>query len=458
MSKGTAAEHPSGMFPRGFSQSKGFPWPLVRAESLAELKYGSGLKRNVRRDGLIPVYGTNGQCGWHDEALVRGPGIILGRKGQGPLGVEWSDTDFWVIDTAYYVARRARDLDLKYFYYLVDYIGLNHLKDGTSNPGLSRDTFYAQLLPLPPLDVQQAIASILGALDDKIELNRQMNETLEAMARAIFKSWFVDFDPVRAKTLTPGPSPRGRGEDGALTPGPSPRGGGETANVCDGGDDSLAPSPSGGRLGWGNFRLSSDILALFPDSFQDSPLGKIPKGWIARKWGDLVTLEYGKGLRGYRDAEGPVPVYGTNGLIGRTDVPLVNGEGIIVGRKGAYRGVHYSSLPFHAIDTAFFVQPVGVLELRWAYYTLLQEDINSMDSGSAIPSTSRSDFYQMSVVLPPLSIQRRFARQLGSCWQRQEANESESIALAAARDALLPKLLSGQIRVKDAEKVAGAAT
>jgi type I restriction enzyme S subunit len=82
---------------------------------------------------------------------------------------------------------------------MIKYIGLNHLKDGTSNPTLSRDSFGAQALPIPPFNEQRAIAHILGTLDDKIELNRRMNETLEAMARALFKSWFVDFDPVRAK-------------------------------------------------------------------------------------------------------------------------------------------------------------------------------------------------------------------------------------------------------------------
>ena len=91
------------------------------------------------------------------------------------------------------------DVNLKYAYFLIKFVGLNHLKDGTSNPTLSRDAFGAQALPLPPLAEQRAIAHILGTLDDKIELNRRMNETLEAMARALFKSWFVDFDPVRAK-------------------------------------------------------------------------------------------------------------------------------------------------------------------------------------------------------------------------------------------------------------------
>jgi type I restriction enzyme S subunit len=184
----------AGSLPSGTTAPRGLPkpelvrWPFVPARELFELKYGKALVEGDRRPGSVPVYGTNGQCGTHDTALFKGPGVVLGRKGQGPLGVEWCSGDYWVIDTAYALIPLRADVDLKYAYFLIKYVGLNHLKDGTSNPTLSRDSFGAQALPLPPLPEQRAIAHILGTLDDKIELNRRMNETLEAMARAILKS------------------------------------------------------------------------------------------------------------------------------------------------------------------------------------------------------------------------------------------------------------------------------
>ena len=191
---------PSGTtHPRGLPPVEAISWPLVPARDLFGLTYGRALAAPNRRPGNVPVYGTNGQCGTHDAALFGGPGVILGRKGQGPLGVEWSRGPYWVIDTAYTLTPLRPDVDLKFAYYLLKFIGLNHLKDGTSNPTLGRETFGAQALPFPPVPSQRAIAHILGTLDDKIELNRRMNATLEAMARALFKSWFVDFDPVRAK-------------------------------------------------------------------------------------------------------------------------------------------------------------------------------------------------------------------------------------------------------------------
>ena len=133
---------------------------------------------------------------------------------------------------------------------------------------------------------QRAIAHILGTLDDKIELNRRMNETLEELARSLLKSWFVDFDPVRAK-----------------------------AEERDTG-------------------LPREIADLFPDSFEDSELGEVPRGWGVRKLGELLELEYGKALKAEDRCAGNIPVYGSNGQVGWHNEKLVNGPGIVLGRKG----------------------------------------------------------------------------------------------------------------------------
>ena len=195
------ADNEGGIYPRGFTQSTDWPWPLVRSRNLVSLNYGKALLGGNRNLGAVPVYGTNGRCGWHDDALVEGPTVILGRKGQGPLGVEWCSSGCWVIDTAYYVTPRTSEIDLRYFYYVVKYVGLNHLKDGTSNPGLSRETFGDLLIPVPPIAIQHAIAELLTDLDYKIELNQKTNRSLEAIARAVFKAWFIDFLPVKAKIV-----------------------------------------------------------------------------------------------------------------------------------------------------------------------------------------------------------------------------------------------------------------
>src|SRR5438876_9009356 len=135
-------------------------------------------------------------------------------------------------------------------------------------------------------------------------------------------------------------------------------------------------------------------------------------------WGDICTLEYGKGLRGYAsepDENNCFRVFGTNGPIGWTNEPLCREAGIIVGRKGAYRGVHYSPAPFFVIDTAYFLRLTSTdVDLKWAYFKLLTVDINRIDVGAAIPTTSRDAFYSVPLDLPPLSIQHRIADMLSS--------------------------------------------
>jgi type I restriction enzyme, S subunit len=279
---------PSGtMLARGFHDAASIQWPLVAARDIFELKYGKALVEADRCPGNIPVYGTNGRCGYHDTSLFRGPGVILGRKGQGPLGVEWCEVDYWVIDTAYSLALRRSDVDLRYAYFLIKFVGLNHLKDGTSNPSLRRDTFGAQALPLPPLPIQHAIAHILGTLDDKIELNRRMNETLEAMARALFQSWFVDFDPVHAKT---------EGRD----PG-----------------------------------LPKDLADLFPDHFEHSELGQIPAGWWVHPFSAMVEVIGGgtpkTSVSEYWD--GNIPWFSVADAPSESDVFVISTEKCIT-RKG----------------------------------------------------------------------------------------------------------------------------
>jgi len=160
--------------------------------------------------------------------------------------------------------------------------------------------------------------------------------------------------------------------------------------------------------------------------------------WKSTTWGELATLEYGKGLIGYENANGDYPVYGTNGMIGLHTEPLFDKAGVIIGRKGAYRGVHYSKKPFYVIDTAFYLKPKTDIDLRWAYYQLLTLDINSMDSGSAIPSTSRPDFYALPVLLPSLPEQRAIAGILGALDDKVELNRRmnrtlESMARAVFR-------------------------
>ena len=215
-------------------------WRDLRWGDLATLEYGKALRGYDVAAGRFRVFGTNGPIGWHDEALCTHPSIVIGRKGA-YRGVHYSPAPFFVIDTAFYLEPKT-NIDVRWAYYELltqDIIGMD---SGSAIPSTSREAFYSLPVRVPPPDEQRAIARILGTLDDKIELNRRMSETVEAMARALFKAWFVDFDPVLAKA---------EGRDPGL------------------------PQP---------------LADLFPARLVDSELGEIPAGWEVGTLGDLTAL------------------------------------------------------------------------------------------------------------------------------------------------------------------------
>lgn len=143
------------------------------------------------------------------------------------------------------------------------------------------------------------------------------------------------------------------------------------------------------------------------------------------KWGELITLEYGKPVKDKARVDGKYPVFGTNGQIGTSEYPpLCNHPSFILGRKGAYRGVHYSSVPFSVIDTAFYAENLHpeLLDMKWAYYKFLTYDISSMDSGSAIPSTDRYEIYGIDVELPDIYEQKKMVALLECLDDKIELN------------------------------------
>ena len=400
--------------PRGLPSVESIYWPLVPARDLFRLTYGRALAAPVRRTGNVPVYGTNGRCGTHDTALFEGPGVVLGRKGQGPLGVEWSRGPYWVIDTAYTLTSLRQDVHLKFAYYLLKFIGLNHLKDGTSNPTLSRETFGAQALPFPPVLSQRTIAHILGTLDDKIELNRRMNTTLEAMARALYRSWFVDFDPVRAK---------------------------------------MAGRDTG---------LPKEIANLFPDRLVDSKLGKMPAGWRVGHVEDGFEIVMGQSPPGhtYNDIGDGLPFFQ-----GRSDF----GFRYPKNRKFC-TAPNRIAQPW---DTIVSVRaPVGDINMAWECCCIgrgvaalrsksgavsygycavqaLQTHMREYEhTGTVFGAINRKQLARLPLTQPAADIVRAFEGLVRPWDQVIRLHTAEVATLTALRDTLLPRLVSGALRLR----------
>lgn len=300
------------------------------------------------------------------------------------------------------------------YYYLISPSGQQSIRSilsGSAQPKFNKTDFRNLAIPLPPLRKQQAFACILGALDDKIELNWRMNRTLEATARAIFKSWFVDFDPVRAKAA------------GQQPPG-----------------------------------LKPEIAAIFPDSFEDSELGEIPKGWRVGTLGEMCELAYGKALKADQRKAGSISVMGSNGQVGVHNQALVKGPGIVVGRKGNPGIVTWVNTDFFPIDTTFYIVPSGPeYLLTFLFYALENLNLARFSADSAVPGLNRQIAYGAQLVIPHNDVLESFALLAVPIHDRQYATETESRILAATRDTLLPKLISGELLVKDAERIAGRA-
>lgn len=171
-------------------------WTVHQLGELLELEYGNSLPKDDRNEGPYPVFGSNGRSGWHSDYHVEAPGIIVGRKGVN-LGIEWSDKNFNVIDTAYFInsdSLKVSDIDLRFLYYHLLDFDLDRLKSGSAVPGLNRNDFYEETVALPPLDEQKKIAELLNNFDRKIETNNRISNKLEELAHTLFKHQFIDFE------------------------------------------------------------------------------------------------------------------------------------------------------------------------------------------------------------------------------------------------------------------------
>ena len=308
-----------------------------------------------------------------------------------------------------FIVIRGRDgvTDNDFAYYLTQWEEVRNYAIGqmTGTSGRQRvpaDSLNHLVVPIPPLEEQKAIAHILGTLDDKIELNRRMNRTLEEMARVIFQDWFVDFGPTRAKMEGQEPY------------------------------------------------LPDELWNLFPDQLVDSELGEIPEGWGIEPLGEIIELAYGKALKAGDRRGGAVPVYGSNGQVGWHNENLVDGPGIIVGRKGNPGTVTWSHNDFFPIDTAFYVVPENPdPALHFLYHTLIEQDLPSVAADSAVPGLNRNLAYMNQLLIPNRSLMEIYDSYVEEMYIRMKLLEKESNDLALLRDALLPRLLSRNIMLEE---------
>jgi type I restriction enzyme S subunit len=321
------------------------------------------------------------------------------------------DEPFWPIDTAFFIRDEPRKRDLHFTYYLLKTLGLEHMNTDCAVPGLNRENAHALVISVPKdVAVQKQLAKGLKLLDDRIALLSETNTTLETIAQSLFKSWFVDFDPTRAKA-------KGRDYEG----------------------------------------VPPEVSDPFPSEFEGSTVGEIPKGWRVGRLGDLIELAYGKALKATDRRPGYVPVYGSGGVTGFHDTAYVDGPSIIVGRKGTVGSLYWEDRPFFPIDTVFFVKPRN-MPLTYCYYTMQRLGLENMNTDAAVPGLNRENAYRLPVVLATQSIVEAFDGMVSALRARIRNGLEQQEALASLRDTLLPRLMSGKLRIPESQEAVEEAT
>ncbi len=243
-------------------------WIETTLGEVLTLQRGIDLPVQDRRVGSVPVVASTGIVGFHNEAPVKGPGVVIGRSGS-IGGGQFIRQDFWPLNTTLWV-KDFHGNNPKYCYYLLRSMDFSGLNAGSGVPTLNRNHLHPLKVRRPPIDQQRAIANILGGLDEKIDLNRRINQTLEAMAQALFKSWFVDFDPVKAKIAAI------QEDRDPLRAAMSAISGKSDAEL-----DAL-PREQVAHL--------AVTAALFPDEMEASELGEVPKGWVIEPLSKMIQL------------------------------------------------------------------------------------------------------------------------------------------------------------------------
>lgn len=394
-------------------------WDVVNIGDILSLEYGKALKDENRVLGEIPVYGSNGVVGYHNQKLVDGPGIIVGRKGSAGE-VIFSNKDFFPIDTTYYV---KTNFDNKYVYYLLKNTDIKQLVSSSAVPGLNRNDVYSQRIGISKSEQEQKqIAEILSSLDDKIELNRQINANLEKIASSLFKHWFVDFE--------------------------------FSFDFAQGRPDKNGKpyKTSGGKM-------------------IDSELGKIPEGWKVDDLGNFVNILNGFAFKssdykkdgifllrtsnfddsGYANNNDTIflpisfaDVY-KNYLLKKFDVLLVM-VGASVGKMSFVTSRILPALQNQNMWNFRAINSENQLFIKFLIQNIVKDNIGSA-SGSARDFFRKDFFKKIKFIQPKQEIVIGFVNIILPMYEQIDKNILEIDLLLKTRDSLLPRLMNGKIRV-----------
>lgn len=408
-------------------------WRETTFGNFVAIQRGHDLPDQDRRPGLVPILGSFGITGYHDTVKTKGPGVTVGRSGASFGVAAYTDHDYWPLNTALYVTD-FKGNNPKFVFYFMRQFDFSGFNSGSAQPSLNRNNLYPVAIRIPEPSEQEAISETLGALDDRITLLRETNATLEGIAQALFKSWFVDFDPVRAKA------------------------------------EGLKPQA-----------MDAPTAALFPDSFEESELGLVPKGWQVVRLGD-VTERITKGTTpttlkrpfvesginfvkvesltddgqllpdkfAYIDDE-------THRLLARSQLKAGDVLVTIAGTIGRVAVMTDDFLPANTNQAVALVRPDSsklpsafvnqFLRLADSKSRMGERIVQAVQANLSLGSLS-----DMKLVMPPPELVRKLHNLVFDCvGSKKHSNQQRIRTLTQLRDTLLPRLISGQLRLPEAE-------
>jgi type I restriction enzyme S subunit len=370
--------------------------------------------------GKYPVVASTGIAGYHNKYQVDGPGVVIGRSGS-IGGGQYIRGKFWPLNTTLWV-KNFKGNEPRYCYYLLQSIDFKRFNVGTSVPTLNRNHIHPLPVVKPTLAVQQKVVSLLGGIDDHIQSLIQENNTLESIAQTLFRSWFVNFDPVHAKAAGNAPE-----------------------------------------------AMSAELAELFPSEFEGSELGLIPKGWTASILGSICVNS--RTQIQPKNITGVMPYVGLE-HIDRKCLSLVSWGHSNSVESGKFKfkknDILFGKLRpyFHkvAISSMEGVCSTDILVISasthaWHGFTSMHlfsksfiEYATQLSDGARMPRTNWADTANYRVVLPPEVLVSQFNSVWSPLLQVMQVNVTVRRALAELRDHLLPRLISGKLSLDEAEK------
>ncbi|HIC1382479.1 TPA: restriction endonuclease subunit S [Escherichia coli] len=411
------------------------------------LQRGFDLPQDKRIKGDIPVIASTGIVGYHNEEKVQAPGVVIGRSGS-IGGGQYITNNFWPLNTTLWV-KDFKGHHPRFVYYLLKSIDFSQFNVGSGVPTLNRNHLSGVLVADTSYSYEKEVSNVIGILDDKINLNKKINQTLEQMSQTLFKSWFVDFDPVIDNALDAGnPIPEALQSRAELRQ--------KVRNSAD-----FKPLPA-------------EIRSLFPSEFEETELGWVPKGWKIDNIGGLSDKIFSGGTPNTSTEEywnGALNWFSSgetrNALIIETEKKItatgvknsstrlsVAGD-ILIASAG--QGHTRGQTSLNTIDTYINQSVVCIRPIKPSYSTWLYFNLSSRytemraisDSHSIRGSLTTKLISSMKVASPTDELISLFDINCSVFISKIKNNLELSRELKKLRDTLLPKLISGELSLED---------